>query len=170
VWIDDVCLSVLLWCVLRYNIWYLKWLSHQRWLLKTLPCTLSILLVTYPNALNGLVLTYSSWSARPENREQLETEIRKAHVICIVYAIDDPNTFNRLPLYWLPYIRSLGVNVRKCGYSDDSFSFINPSLAFIGTIHSSGQQNRPSGWWCDKPKSRRWSHTYHERIQGKYHL
>ncbi|SAM07603.1 hypothetical protein [Absidia glauca] len=50
-------------------------------------------------------------SARPENREQLETEIRKAHVICIVYAIDDPNTFNRLPLYWLPYIRSLGVNV-----------------------------------------------------------
>ncbi|KAG2182690.1 hypothetical protein INT44_005670 [Umbelopsis vinacea] len=50
-------------------------------------------------------------SARPENREQLETEIRKAHVICIVYAIDDPNTFNRLPLFWLPYIRSLGVNV-----------------------------------------------------------
>ncbi|KAI8328373.1 EF hand associated-domain-containing protein [Chlamydoabsidia padenii] len=50
-------------------------------------------------------------SARPENREQLETEIRKAHVICIVYAIDDPNTFNRLSLYWLPYIRSLGVNV-----------------------------------------------------------
>ncbi|ORZ18824.1 EF hand associated-domain-containing protein [Absidia repens] len=50
-------------------------------------------------------------SVRPENREQLETEIRKAHVICIVYAIDDPNTFNRLPLYWLPYIRSLGVNV-----------------------------------------------------------
>ncbi|KAI7856736.1 EF hand associated-domain-containing protein [Circinella umbellata] len=50
-------------------------------------------------------------SARPEHREQLEAEIRKAHVICIVYAIDDPNTFNRLPLYWLPYIRSLGVNV-----------------------------------------------------------
>ncbi|KAI8346784.1 EF hand associated-domain-containing protein [Blakeslea trispora] len=50
-------------------------------------------------------------SARPEDREQLETEIRKAHVICIVYAIDDPNTFNRLSLYWLPYIRSLGVNV-----------------------------------------------------------
>ncbi|KAL0084779.1 EF hand associated-domain-containing protein [Phycomyces blakesleeanus] len=50
-------------------------------------------------------------SARPEDREQLEAEIRKAHVICIVYAIDDPNTFNRLSLYWLPYIRSLGVNV-----------------------------------------------------------
>ncbi|OZJ02426.1 Mitochondrial Rho GTPase 1, partial [Bifiguratus adelaidae] len=50
-------------------------------------------------------------SARPENREQLETEIRKAHVICIVYSISDPNTFNRLPIFWLPYIRSLGVNV-----------------------------------------------------------
>lgn len=49
--------------------------------------------------------------ARTEDREQLEAEIRKAHVICIVYAIDDPNTFNRLSLYWLPYIRSLGVNV-----------------------------------------------------------
>lgn len=54
-------------------------------------------------------------SARPEHREQLEAEIRKAHVICIVYAIDDPNTFNRLPLYWLSYIRSLGVNVRVTG-------------------------------------------------------
>ncbi|KAI8342083.1 EF hand associated-domain-containing protein [Chlamydoabsidia padenii] len=50
-------------------------------------------------------------SARPENREHLETEIKKAHVICIVYAIDDPKTFDRLALYWLPYIRSLGVNV-----------------------------------------------------------
>ncbi|KAG1469580.1 hypothetical protein G6F56_003178 [Rhizopus delemar] len=50
-------------------------------------------------------------SARPEDREQTEAEIRKAHVICIIYAIDDSNTFNRLSLYWLPYIRSLGVNV-----------------------------------------------------------
>ncbi|KAI9468531.1 MAG: EF hand associated-domain-containing protein [Benjaminiella poitrasii] len=50
-------------------------------------------------------------SAQTEDREQLEAEIRKAHVICIVYAIDDPNTFNRLSLYWLPFIRSLGVNV-----------------------------------------------------------
>ncbi|KAI8968398.1 EF hand associated-domain-containing protein [Mycotypha africana] len=50
-------------------------------------------------------------SARTEDREQLEAEIRKAHVICIVYAIDEPNSFNRLSLYWLPYIRSLGVNV-----------------------------------------------------------
>ncbi|CAG8515241.1 11064_t:CDS:10 [Ambispora gerdemannii] len=50
-------------------------------------------------------------SARTENRDHLEMEIRKAHVICIVYSIDDPHTFNRLASYWLPYIRSLGVNV-----------------------------------------------------------
>ncbi|KAL1922288.1 uncharacterized protein VTP21DRAFT_9827 [Calcarisporiella thermophila] len=50
-------------------------------------------------------------SSRPENREQLEMEIRKANVICIVYAIDDDITFGRLASHWLPYIRSLGVNV-----------------------------------------------------------
>ncbi|KAF9303061.1 ERMES complex Ca(2+)-binding regulatory GTPase gem1 [Mortierella antarctica] len=50
-------------------------------------------------------------STRPENRDTLESEIRKAHVICIVYAIDEPATFNRLGAHWLPYIRSLGVNV-----------------------------------------------------------
>ncbi|CAI2168666.1 3676_t:CDS:10 [Funneliformis geosporum] len=48
---------------------------------------------------------------RPENREQLNIEIKKANVICIVYAIDNPHTFNRLASYWLPFIRSLGVNV-----------------------------------------------------------
>ncbi|CAG8461994.1 8997_t:CDS:10 [Acaulospora morrowiae] len=54
-------------------------------------------------------------SARAEYREQLETEIRKAHVICIVYSVDDQHTFNRLASYWLPYIRGLGVNVSKRG-------------------------------------------------------
>ncbi|GBB88447.1 hypothetical protein RclHR1_00150043 [Rhizophagus clarus] len=50
-------------------------------------------------------------SARSDNREQLITEIKKANVICIVYAIDNPHTFNRLASFWLPFIRSLGVNV-----------------------------------------------------------
>ncbi|KAF8938460.1 mitochondrial Rho 1 [Dissophora ornata] len=50
-------------------------------------------------------------STRPEHRDTLESEIRKAHVICIVYSIDEPATFNRLGGHWLPYIRSLGVNV-----------------------------------------------------------
>jgi Ras family protein T1 len=50
--------------------------------------------------------------AAPADRPHLDSEIRKAHVICVVYAIDNPNSFDRVPTYWLPYFRSLGVNVR----------------------------------------------------------
>ncbi|KAJ3021068.1 UNVERIFIED_CONTAM: ERMES complex Ca(2+)-binding regulatory GTPase gem1 [Siphonaria sp. JEL0065] len=50
-------------------------------------------------------------SARPENKDQLEAEIRKADVICIVYAVNDMDSFNRVPEFWLPYIRKLGRNV-----------------------------------------------------------
>lgn len=49
--------------------------------------------------------------ARAEDRLHLENEIRKAHVVGIVFAIDNPNSFDRIPTYWLPTIRSLGVNV-----------------------------------------------------------
>ncbi|TDL16223.1 mitochondrial Rho GTPase [Rickenella mellea] len=48
---------------------------------------------------------------RPQDRAHLETEIRKAQVICVVYAIDNANSFDRIPTYWLPYFRQLGVNV-----------------------------------------------------------
>lgn len=52
------------------------------------------------------------------DRTHLESEIRKAHVICIVYAIDDPNSFSRIPAHWLPYFRQLGVNasVVQCSW------------------------------------------------------
>ncbi|KAK6094664.1 ERMES complex Ca(2+)-binding regulatory GTPase gem1 [Batrachochytrium dendrobatidis] len=50
-------------------------------------------------------------SSRSENKDQLETEIRKADVICIVYGIDRPESFERISLYWLPYIRNLGRNI-----------------------------------------------------------
>ncbi|KAJ2933828.1 hypothetical protein H1R20_g3264, partial [Candolleomyces eurysporus] len=49
--------------------------------------------------------------AGPQDRLHLESEIRKAHVICVVYAIDNPNSFDRIPAYWLPHFRQLGVNV-----------------------------------------------------------
>ena len=49
--------------------------------------------------------------ARPENRDQLDSEIRKADVICIVYSIDRNETITRVSLFWLPYIRRLGRNV-----------------------------------------------------------
>jgi Ras family protein T1 len=50
--------------------------------------------------------------ASPEDKTHLESEIRKAHVICVVYGIDNPNSFDRIPTYWLPLFRQLGVNVR----------------------------------------------------------
>jgi len=69
--------------------------------------------VTIPPEVTGdNVTTYIvDSSARMENRVQLEAEIRKADVICIVYAVNVPETFERIPSFWLPYIRSLGRNV-----------------------------------------------------------
>jgi hypothetical protein len=53
----------------------------------------------------------SSLTAAPQDRPHLESEIRKAHVICVVYSIDNPGSFDRIPTYWLPHFRQLGVNV-----------------------------------------------------------
>lgn len=56
-------------------------------------------------------------TAGPEDKSHLDAEIRKAHVICIVYSIDNPGSFDRIPAYWLPLFRQLGVNVRCCPYT-----------------------------------------------------
>ena len=50
-------------------------------------------------------------SARPENRPRLEYEVRRANVICIIYAIDNSATSRRVSEFWIPFIRSTGVNV-----------------------------------------------------------
>lgn len=47
----------------------------------------------------------------PDDKQHLESEIRKAHVICVVYSIENASSFDRIPTYWLPYFRQLGVNV-----------------------------------------------------------
>lgn len=38
-------------------------------------------------------------------------EIKRADVICIVYAINRPDSYDRLSSYWLPHLRKLGRNV-----------------------------------------------------------
>ncbi|KIP10221.1 hypothetical protein PHLGIDRAFT_85427 [Phlebiopsis gigantea 11061_1 CR5-6] len=63
--------------------------------------------VTPENVTTYIVDTGST----PQDRLHLESEIRKAHAICVVYAIDNPNSFDRIPTWWLPLFRSLGVNV-----------------------------------------------------------
>ena len=47
--------------------------------------------------------------AQPQERDRLCTEIRRANVICVVYS--DAYSCERVALFWLPFFRSLGVNV-----------------------------------------------------------
>ncbi|KAK5956759.1 ERMES complex Ca(2+)-binding regulatory GTPase gem1 [Knufia fluminis] len=48
-------------------------------------------------------------SALPQDRPVLAKEIRKSNVILLVYS--DHFTYERVALFWLPYFRSLGVNL-----------------------------------------------------------
>lgn len=44
----------------------------------------------------------------------LNEEIQKAHVVCVVYAVDDDDTLDRITSHWLPYIRSaISADQRK---------------------------------------------------------
>ena len=48
-------------------------------------------------------------SALPQERDNLRREVRKCNVILLVYS--DLFSFERIGLFWMPYFRSLGVNV-----------------------------------------------------------
>ncbi|KKA26404.1 hypothetical protein TD95_001400 [Thielaviopsis punctulata] len=48
-------------------------------------------------------------SARPQDRTTLRKEIRKSNVILLIYS--DHYSYERVALFWMPYFRSLGVNV-----------------------------------------------------------
>jgi mitochondrial Rho GTPase 1 len=85
--------------------------SHQRTLRR-------ISLTPAVRDLQPRILTFDRQSclliAGSNDRAHLESEIRKAHVICVVYSIDQPNSFDRIPTFWLPHFRQLGVNVCCC--------------------------------------------------------
>lgn len=44
-------------------------------------------------------------AAAEQTDDQLAEEIQKAHVICVVYSVDDEDTLDRAASYWLPLIR-----------------------------------------------------------------
>ncbi|KAK9240687.1 EF hand associated-domain-containing protein [Lipomyces kononenkoae] len=75
---------------------------------------------------NNLTMTMVDTSSRPQDRQSLNREIRRANVILLVYS--DHYTSERIPLFWLPYFRSLGVNVpvvlcaNKCDLAVDTDS------------------------------------------------
>ncbi|XP_029165741.1 mitochondrial Rho GTPase isoform X2 [Nylanderia fulva] len=45
------------------------------------------------------------YSAVEQTDDQLAEEIQKAHVICVVYSVEDEDTLDRAASYWLPLIR-----------------------------------------------------------------
>jgi len=45
------------------------------------------------------------YSACEQSDAALEAEIRRAHVVCIVYAVDDEDTLDSVTDHWLPFVR-----------------------------------------------------------------
>lgn len=68
--------------------------------------------ITIPPTLGtpeNVTTTVVDTSALPQERPNLAAEIRKANVILLVYS--DHYSYERVALFWLPYFRSLGVNL-----------------------------------------------------------
>ncbi|KIV81817.1 mitochondrial Rho GTPase 1 [Exophiala sideris] len=68
--------------------------------------------ITIPPTLGtpeNVTTTIVDTSALPQDRANLARELRKSNVILLVYS--DPYSYERVALFWLPYFRSLGVNL-----------------------------------------------------------
>lgn len=57
----------------------------------------------------GVTTRVVDTSLAPDKRAHLDAALRSAHVIVLVYSISSPTSFDRIPTYWLPYLRSLGI-------------------------------------------------------------
>lgn len=57
----------------------------------------------------NVTTTIVDTSALPQDRDALRKELRKCNVILLVYS--DHYSYERVALFWMPYFRSLGVNV-----------------------------------------------------------
>jgi mitochondrial Rho GTPase 1 len=57
----------------------------------------------------NVTTTIVDTSALPQERHTLRKELRKCNVILLVYS--DHYSYERVALFWMPYFRSLGVNV-----------------------------------------------------------
>ncbi|KAI9759267.1 MAG: ERMES complex Ca(2+)-binding regulatory GTPase gem1 [Chaenotheca gracillima] len=68
--------------------------------------------ITMPPSLGtpeNVTTTIVDTSALPQERDTLRKEVRKSNVILLVYS--DHYSYERVALFWMPYFRSLGVNV-----------------------------------------------------------
>lgn len=50
------------------------------------------------------------YSAAEQTDENLADEIKKANVVCIVYAVDDEDSMEQVTAFWLPLIRENHLN------------------------------------------------------------
>ncbi|KAK3941668.1 mitochondrial Rho GTPase [Diplogelasinospora grovesii] len=75
----------------------------------------------------NVTTTIVDTSARPQDRTTLRKEIRKSNVILLVYS--DHYSYERVALFWMPYFRSLGVNVPVvlCANKSDLTGDVNTS-------------------------------------------
>lgn len=66
-------------------------------------CTVLCIYITFLITCHSLL--YYIFIAVEQTDDQLTEEIQKAHVICVVYSVDDEDTLDRAASYWLPLIR-----------------------------------------------------------------
>ncbi|KAG0130908.1 EF hand associated-domain-containing protein [Tuber indicum] len=74
----------------------------------------------------NVTTTIVDTSALPQERNTLGKEIRRSNVICLVYS--DHYSYERVSLFWLPFFRSLGVNlpVVLCANKTDLSPDVDP--------------------------------------------
>lgn len=60
---------------------------------------------------DGIPITIIDTSSRPEDRDKVAEQIRRADAIVLTYACDRQETLESLSAFWLPRLRDLGVNV-----------------------------------------------------------
>ncbi len=83
--------------------------------------------ITFPPSMGtpeNVTTTIVDTSALPQERTNMNKEIRKANVILLVYS--DHYSYERVALFWMPHFRSLGVNVPVvlCANKSDIFAHV----------------------------------------------
>ncbi|KAG4302983.1 hypothetical protein PCK1_000649 [Pneumocystis canis] len=84
--------------------------------------------VSVPDMYSNINTIIVDTSSDPADRPILIKELRKANVICLVYA--DSYSGERISLFWLPFFRSLGVNlpVVLCANKCDNLEADGPQV------------------------------------------
>jgi Ras family protein T1 len=83
-----------------------------------------ILLVTLEK-IPGIIIDYSS---REQNENDLIKEIERANVLCLVYAINDVSSKEKLVSYWLPKIQEIESNAMHISSSASLNSSYNGDI------------------------------------------